>query len=195
MQNKNWLTPVLIGITVVLGVVAIIIAQRLFALREEPVVPTVPKSKPKAISEEPTQRCTLAFNIGGPTSTPTPTGTPGPSPTPTATPPPGATATPTPEPTVTLTPGPPPPSPSCGEACDLNNNRCPSDAPYCVDYTTDSLGAVCGRQPLAGEGPQCEQAAIPTPPPMEIPPAGIIENTIWAIVGGVAFILLGLLFL
>jgi len=185
MQNKNWVTPVLLGITVVLGAAAIIIAQRLFALRQESISPTAPESKPKAVEEPtPVPGCRLSFSLEeGPTVTP------GPSATPTPTPPPGATNTPTPGPTSAL--------PSCDSSCDVNNNRCPSDAPYCVDYSTDTLGPVCGRQTLAGEGSQCQTQAVegPSPTSIPLPPAGIIDNTIWAIVGGAAFILLGLLFL
>lgn len=207
MKRLNLLTPFLLGVTVFLGVVAILIAQRLFALREEPVAPTAPKSKPQA-QETPSSSCTLTFTLSqGPTNTPpptvtprlsgtpTPTGTPGPSPTPTPTLTSGPSSTPTPGPSGTPTPGPTSPPPGCGESCDPNNNRCPSDAQYCVDYSTDSLGPICGRQSLAGEGPSCEQAQAPTPTTIPLPQAGTLDNTIWAIIGGASFILLGLLFL
>lgn len=130
--KRNWYLILIAIATVVLGAIAVITAIKLYQLREKPVAPTAPESKPRAVSPQ----CTLEFSLAvtptptptgsltptptptgsltptptptatgtpGPTATPTPTGTPGPTATPTPTPPPGATSTPTP-PGATATP-------------------------------------------------------------------------------------------
>lgn len=179
-----------------LAVLAVVIGQRIYQLRNEPVAPTAPKSKPKAVDNpNPSAACTLTFNIQTvPTSTPTLTGTPGPTSTPTPTGTPGPTSTPDPSSTPTLGPtSTPNPQPGCGDACDINDNRCVADAPYCVDYSTDSIGAVCGRSQIAGDGPQCNPT--PTPTTIEIPQVGVLDKTIWGLLGGAAMVILGLLFL
>ena len=114
--KKNW-SLVSVGlITVILAVIALGTAWKLYQAGKEPVAPTAPASVPKAVDIIPTptpvsaEPCVLTFNIAtatptpgptatptpGPTATPTPTGTPGP----TATPKPGVTTTPTPTPVV-----------------------------------------------------------------------------------------------
>jgi hypothetical protein len=118
--KKNW-SLVSVGlITVILAVIALGTAWKLYQAGKEPVAPTAPVSIPKAVEEPiatpiPEEPCVLTFNIAtgtptpGPTATPTPTGeptstpTPGPTATPTPTsppPPPGTTPTPTPTPVV-----------------------------------------------------------------------------------------------
>jgi|GEM_PF-5268226 len=67
--------------------------------------------------------------------------------------PPGSTPTPTPTATPT-------PSLGCNDSCDPNNNRCPSDASYCVDYERDNKGYICGTTSIAGEGPKCESESL-----------------------------------
>lgn len=118
--KKNWSLLSVGLITVVLAVVAIGTAWKLYQAGTEPVAPTAPASVPKA-QEEPTATptpedpCVLEFSVPSVTPTPTPTGeptgTPTPTPEPTATPTPGPTATPTPGPTATPTPTSPPPPP------------------------------------------------------------------------------------
>ena len=103
-MRKNWVL-ILIGLaTTALGIIAVVTAVRLYQLRKQPVAPTVPVSKPKAVSPQ----CTLTFSISLPTNTPTPTITPTATPSPTSTPTliPTHTPTPTVTPTPTLTPTP-----------------------------------------------------------------------------------------
>lgn len=119
--KKNW-SLVSVGlITVVLAVIALGTAWKLYEAGKEPVAPTAPVSIPKAVEEPtatpvPEKPCVLTFNIAtgtptpGPTATPTPgptsTPTPGPTATPTPTGTPGPTATPKPGVTTTPTPTP-----------------------------------------------------------------------------------------
>ncbi len=120
--KKNWSLLSVGLITIVLAVVALGTAWKLYQAGREPVAPTAPASVPKA-QEEPTatptpeEPCVLEFEVPSGTPTPTPTGeptatpTPGPTATPTPTGAPTATPTPTPGPTATPTPtSPPPPS-------------------------------------------------------------------------------------
>lgn len=111
--KKNW-QLILIGLgTVILGVVAVITAVKLYQSSQEPIAPTVPLPAPAAEPEplltpaiEPAP-CSLSFCIEGevtPTPTPTPTATAAPTPTGTVTPTPTGTITPTPTGTVTPTP-------------------------------------------------------------------------------------------
>ena len=101
MKNKL-VTGLVAAATIILAGVAIFTAIRLYQLRQEPVAPTVPESKPKATGVP--KACTqLSFTIAGPTATPTPTSTPKPSPTPTT---PGVGGGPSPTPTLTPTPTP-----------------------------------------------------------------------------------------
>jgi hypothetical protein len=119
--KKNW-SLVSVGlITVILAVIALGTAWKLYQAGKEPVAPTAPVSIPKAVEEPiptppPEEPCVLTFNVAtgtptpGPTATPTPTGEPTstPTPGPTATPGPTSTPTPTPKPGVTVTPTPTP---------------------------------------------------------------------------------------
>lgn len=164
--RKNW-QLILIGLaTLILGIIAVVTAIKLYQIGRKPVAPTAPEKAP-AVTEvveeerEPSEACTLAFSIAapsptptttpGPTSTPTPTSTPGPTATPTPSPTPGPTATPTPAPTTTPTPGP-------------TATPTPTLAP--------------GVTPTA------------TPTPVELPEAGFVLPTFGVVLGGL--ILLGL---
>jgi len=101
--KQNWYL-ILIGLaTVILGIIAVVTAIKLYQLREVPVAPTVPKPAP---AREPVEACKLTFNISAVTPTPTPTGTITPTPTGSPTPTPTLTGTPTPTPTGTITPTP-----------------------------------------------------------------------------------------
>jgi cytoskeletal protein RodZ len=100
---KNKIVTVLILVaTLVLAGVAIFTAYRLYQLRQQPVAPTAPESKPEAA---PPQSCTaLTFTLTTtPTLTPTETVTTTPTPTGTTTPTPTATLTTTTTPTATST--------------------------------------------------------------------------------------------
>src|SRR3972149_11281342 len=119
--RNNSVTVLTIAGSLILAVVAVFTAIRLYQLRQRAVAPTPPE-KPFAeeVSPSPTvtptvpsiqlppasEQCQVTFEIGGPppTETPTPTLTSTPSPTPTNTPTP--TKTPTPTPTATKTPTP-----------------------------------------------------------------------------------------
>jgi hypothetical protein len=98
-MKKN-ISIILIGLsTLVLAIIAIVTAIKIYQSGTNPVAPNVPESKPAAQTEEPgsatlneTSRCTLAFNLTLPTATPTPTLPAGITPTATSAP----TATPTP---------------------------------------------------------------------------------------------------
>lgn len=107
---KNFLkgkigTLAIIIATLILAGVAIFTAIRLYQLRQQPVAPTAPTSKPEAAAATPKACTVLTFNLATPTPTVTPTGTstgtPAPTPTPTETP--EETPTPTPTPTETAT--------------------------------------------------------------------------------------------
>lgn len=91
-------TVLILIATLGLAGVAVYTAIRLFQLRQAPVAPNVPTSKPAAAV--PASCTALSFTLT--TSTPTPTPSPTPSPTPTQTPAP--TKTPTPAPIVQATP-------------------------------------------------------------------------------------------
>ena len=98
--KQNWYL-ILIGLaTVILGIIAVVTAIKLYQLREVPVAPTVPKPAP---AREPVEACKLTFNISAVTPTPTLTGTITPTPTT-----PTGTVTPTPTGTITPTPTLPP---------------------------------------------------------------------------------------
>lgn len=102
---KNKIATVLIVIaTVILAGVAVFTALRLYQLRKESVVPTVPESQPEATEVQPqpeTESCKeLTFNLAGPTTTPTRAFTITPTQKPTSTPTPTNTLTPTSTPTT-----------------------------------------------------------------------------------------------
>ncbi len=161
--KKNWSLLSVGLITVVLAVVAIGTAWKLYQAGSEPVAPTAPASVPKA-QEEPTatpvpeEPCVLEFEVpsGTPTPTPTgePTGTPTPTPEPTGTPTPGPTATPTPIPTSI--PGP---------------TSTPTPTPT----------------------PKPGVTVTPTPTPVELIEAGIFLPTIGVLLGGLLLIVLSVI--
>lgn len=56
----------------------------------------------------------------------------------------------------------------CGDVCDSNNVRCPSDAPYCIEYENDNLPYRCGKTKDPKAGPSCSSTTVtlrPTRPP------------------------------
>lgn len=103
-MKKDWLTILILAATVILAIIAVVTAIRLYQIGKEPVAPTAPKPAPAVAipSPEPTPVpvCTLEFDIMGTTPTLTVTPPPTPTTTPTSTP----TATPAAEATVTPTP-------------------------------------------------------------------------------------------
>lgn len=64
--------------------------------------------------------------------------------------PPGVTPTLTPVPTTT------PIILRCADNCDPNNNRCPDESHYCIDYANDNRGHICGKSYNQADGPKCE---------------------------------------
>ena len=91
-------TIIIVISTLILAVIAIFTAIRLYQLRNVSVSPNVPESQPAAVDT--VSRCKpLSFAVAC-AATPTPT----PTPTPTAEPTEEPTPTPTPEPTATPTP-------------------------------------------------------------------------------------------
>lgn len=104
--RKNWYL-ILIGLsTVILGVIAVFTAIKIYQEKNKPVAPTAPESKPQAQQATPSSAptpspivCKLTFNL---LSAPTPTATPTRTATPTVTP--TASVTPTATPTATPTP-------------------------------------------------------------------------------------------
>lgn len=57
---------------------------------------------------------------------------------------------------------------ACGNVCDSNNIRCPSDAPYCIEYDNDNLPYRCGKSQDPKAGPSCSSTPVtlrPTRPP------------------------------
>jgi hypothetical protein len=89
-MKKN-ISMILIGLTtLVLAIIAIITAVKIYQSGTNPIAPNVPESKPAAQTQEPgfgtlgePSKCTLAFNLTLPTGTMTPTPTSAPIPTPT----------------------------------------------------------------------------------------------------------------
>jgi len=117
-MKKNLILIGIITSTIVLAVLSVVTAMKIRELGTQPVAPSVPKTKPKAVEPEipeippSSEACKQTFLVAlvatptpGPSPTPTATGTPGPSPTPTSTPTPGPTVTGTPGPTSTPVPG------------------------------------------------------------------------------------------
>lgn len=109
--KKNW-QLVLIGIaTLILGIIAVATALKLYQAGQEPVAPTAPKKTPAQQTEvtptptpEVNPKCILTFNVLAQETTPSPSPTPTLTPGPTATPIPTVTPTLTPKPTATPTP-------------------------------------------------------------------------------------------
>lgn len=110
-MKKDWLTILILTATVILAIIAVVTAMRLYQIGKEPVAPTAPKPAPAVTipTSEPTPvpECALEFDIMGTTPTPgtvTPTPTLTVTPTPAAAPTSTPTATPAAEATVTPTP-------------------------------------------------------------------------------------------
>lgn len=73
--KKHILTVIILGATFILAGVGIFTAIRLYQLRNQPVAPNVPASKPAAqdiVPDGPDPQCTLTFNLGAPPPTETP---------------------------------------------------------------------------------------------------------------------------
>jgi len=143
-KKSTYLVLVMVA-TVVLAVLGIILAMKIYKLRIEPIAPTTPQ---KAAARDPIDACTLSFTISQPSVTPTPTGelTPSPTPIPTATITPTLTVTPiltsTPVPTVTNTPT-PTPTYIPGEPTPTAQPTIPVELPK-VGITFPGGGAVVG---------------------------------------------------
>lgn len=183
MKNKLTTIGIIIA-TLVLAGVAVFTAIRLYQLRQQPVAPNVPSSKPKAAAAP--KACTaLTFTLGQtPTPTPTgsPTSTPTGSPTPTGTP----TSTPTGNPTATPTGVPN----FCNGTCGSNSN-CQSDYvcfqgfcrnPSCPSQTS----CACPGGPTSTPTPTGTQPSLPN--------AGTSLPTIFGIGLG-SLLLIGAIFL
>lgn len=170
--RKNWYLFLIVVPTLILGVIAIVTAVRLYQLKKQPVAPTAPSSYPRAISPQ----CRLSFSISGPTSTPVPTSTLTPTPSPTLTPTPTNTPAPTSGPTLTPTPTP-------------TSSPTPTGTPAHTPTPTPS--------PQASATPTVGVQASPTPTfyvaQVELPEAGINLPTLGALFGGVILILTSLL--
>ncbi len=123
--KQYWHLIALVSISLGLSGVIFITTQKL--KEPEPIAPTVPQVKPKAV----VPACTVTFNIPTPTATPTPT----PTATPTPTPNPTATPTPTPGPTATPTP-----------------SKTPTPLPTPTPTPTSTV-APTPKVPVAGAGP------------------------------------------
>jgi hypothetical protein len=113
LKSNKIVTILVVSATVILAVVAVFTAIRLYQLRLESVAPNAPESEPAAGNYTPTPTAVnvscknLAFSITTNTLTPTKTGTPTPTktgtPTPTISTTPTITSTPTSTPTGTIT--------------------------------------------------------------------------------------------
>lgn len=159
------------GVLLVLAllIIAVMTALRLQQIGTEPVVPSVPKSQPRAQAAIPTpgadSACRKTWTIAlAPTLTPTPTSTP--TPTGTLTPTPIGTLTPTPTSTPTLTP---------------TGTLQPTSTGTIIPTNTSA--------PLV-QGP----TAIPTVAQQQaLPQAGGIGQTLGVIVAGLGAVILGIL--
>jgi len=68
--KQNW-QLVLIGVaTLILGIIAILTAMRLYRLGKEPVAPTVPEETPAVEERQPNAACTTEFIVPEPTPVP-----------------------------------------------------------------------------------------------------------------------------
>lgn len=182
-MKKKITTLIIILATVILAGVAVFTAIRLYQLRQQPVAPNVPSSRPRAqtVPTPTPASCRLTFSLSTSTPTGSPTATPTGTSTPTGTPTSTPTGTATATPTTTGVPN------NCNGTCGSNNN-CQSTY-FCYqgrcrnsDCPTDA-DCVCG-------------AATATPAPTEaaLPQAGTSFPTILG-VGLGTFILLGSLLL
>ncbi len=220
--RKNLATILILGATLILAGIAVFTAIRLYQLRQQPVAPTAPTSKPEAAAPVACQALTFTLAVATPTPTPTPL--PGCYGTCTTAGsqsncPSGMTcqtiggnnicvnpscasnsncvcATPTPTPT----PGTPN---ACGGTCGSDTN-CQSGM---VCYITSGTTGVC-RNPSCLTSTNCVcgtptptpiALATPTPTPIptaapQLPKAGISTPT-WIGVGVGSFLLIGAMLL
>jgi len=129
-KKKNFVFALIILANVILGILAVITAIRIYQLGRKPIAPSAPASKPKAGAPP----CVIRFSIPNITNTPTPT--------------PRATNTPTPTPRTTNTPTPPP--------CSLTiQGRIYHDRSIQADYrvsNTEEFGPVAFRVDYQPEG-------------------------------------------
>ncbi len=153
--KENW-HLILIGLaTIVLGIIAVFTAMKLYRTGNQPVAPTAPRPAP---AREPVETCRLVFTVGGVTGTPTPTGRLTPTPTPTG----RSTPTPTPSAGPTATPT---PVLGCYLECDSDsdcesNLRCQmiSGTKRCVNPDcSDESDCTCNRRcwDVCGTGSEC----------------------------------------
>lgn len=169
--KKNWVTVLIVLATLVLAGIAIFTALRLYQLRQQPVAPTAPSSKPAAAG--PSTQCTTSFTLGV-----VPSGTASPSPTGTATASPSGTASPSPT-------GTPTPPLSCGDACssnaDCTNNMVCSNGlcrnPSCLS-ATNCICATATPTPTAT--PSGTATAAPS-----LPESGTSYPAIIGVVAGI----------
>jgi len=106
MENlrKNWSLILTTTVSLILAIIVIASARKLYQLREKPIAPTAPEPAPAAEITPVSDPCAFIICLATPTPTVTPTSTPTPTVTPTITP--TITPTPTPTPTLTVTPTP-----------------------------------------------------------------------------------------
>lgn len=167
MKPRNkYATIGIIVSTLILAVVAIFTAIRLYQLRTAPVAPNVPTSQPAAADPTATpDSCAISFTITLDTPTPTPTVPSTSTPTPTATPTPTPTRTPTATPTATATAtATATPNPQCNSGC-TSNSQCPSQY-VCYIPSGETTGNCRNAQCLAQSDCVCAtEEPTPTPTP------------------------------
>jgi outer membrane biosynthesis protein TonB len=160
-KNKRWSIIAVIAILIIAGI-SIFTAVRLYQLRQKPVAPNVPESKPEAATSGVFSCQQLVFTIQTPTPTPTRT----PTPTPTRTPTPTPTRTPTPTPTRTPTPTPP------------GSTATPTPPGSTATPTPTNTANVTSTPTNQPTNPVTAQAETPEP---GLPDAGFSTPTILAI--------------
>lgn len=189
MPKKNWTTLFILGATVILAVIAVITALRLYQTRQEPIAPTAPQPAPALeptatpIETDPVAACSLSFNVGGVTITPSPT------------------------PTV---------SPKCWTTC-TSKDDCPSSlecqtvdgAKHCVNpdcpeeedcdcpegpTSTPTPGPSSTPTPGPTSTPTPKAGVQPTATPIPLPEAGVTLPTWLTAIGAGALVILGLIF-
>lgn len=184
------------GVLLLLGllIIAVITALRLQQIGTEPVVPSVPKSQPKAQAAIPTpgpdSACRKTWTIAqGPTLTPTPTPTP--TPTGTLTPTPTGTLTPTPTPTPTPTST---PTPTGTLAPTLTPTGTPGPTATNTPQPTNTPVPGTPGQPTNTPVPLAQgPTSIPTVAQQALPKAGGVGQTLGVIVAGLGAVILGIL--
>lgn len=191
--RKNLVTILILGATLVLAGIAVFTAIRLYQLRQQPVAPTAPTSKPGAAAPVACQALSFTLAI----TTPTPTPTPQPGCYSTCTTPGSQSNCPggltcqtvggvnrcvnpscsqnsdcicaTPTPTPTPTPGQPN---ACGGTCGSDSN-CQSGM---TCYITSGTSGIC-RNPSCVTSSTCV-CATPTPVALATPtPSAVAQAT------------------